>query len=221
MKRASELGCTRQSARSQCSHGSPQPSEPAWANAGARESQVQWRRQPRSCRAARVWPALCRPQPRRARHTPIPVPRIVPAVTPSASPAPVVVDPSSCRLPVSVERGSGPPSRLANEVGFIDTRTGRYTRDASASVSGPPGRDPLAGASDVATYYSPALKRWLPVSAGEVAPDGRSYAWVKTLPVGSLYPNFKSSELLIHDVSASTDRSIWTHAGTINVWRWD
>jgi hypothetical protein len=156
-----------------------------------------------------------------ARHVPNTSPRVLPAATPSATPAPAAVDPSNCRLPVTVERGSGPPSQVATQVGFVNTRTGRYTRDASASVAGLPGRDPLAGASDVATYYSPAVQRWLPVSAGEVAPDGRAYAWVKTLPVGSVYPNFKSSELLIRDVAASTDRIIWTYAGAINVQRWD
>jgi hypothetical protein len=88
-------------------------------------------------------------------------------------------------------------------------------------MAGLPGRDPNAGPPDVPSYYSPAVQRWLPVSAGAVAPDGRTYAWVKTLPVGRIYSNFKSSELLIHDVAASTDRIVWTYAGTITVWRWD
>jgi hypothetical protein len=154
------------------------------------------------------------------RHVRVSTPTLTPASTPGAK-VPVVVDPSSCRLPVTVERGAGPPGQLANEVGFVDTRSGRYTRDAFASVAGLPGREPGAGASDAPSYYSPAVQRWLPVSAGQVAPDGRAYAWVRTVPVGSVDPNYKSSELHVYDVATATDRTIWTYAGSINAWRWD
>jgi hypothetical protein len=151
------------------------------------------------------------------------VPSVIPAATPTAIPVSAVVDPSNCRLPVGVERGAGPPDQLANEVGFVDTRTGRYTRDTSASVAGLPG-DPQSGTSvgpQVPRYYSPAVQHWLPVSAQEVAPDGRSYAWVRNLPVGSVYPNYRSAEVHVYNMATSADRTIWTHAGAIDVWRWD
>lgn len=170
--------------------------------------------------AALVVAGLVVPQLLANRRVRVSAPVLTPATTPSSK-LPVIVDPSNCRLPVTVERGAGPPAQLANEVGFVDTRSGRYTRDASASVAGLPGRDPHASASDVPFYYSPAVQRWLPVSAGQVAPDGRSYAWVRTLPVGSVYPNYKSSELHIYDVATTADRTIWTYTGSINVWRWD
>ncbi len=170
--------------------------------------------------AALVVAALVVPQLLADRHARISSPTFTPASTPGTK-VPVVVDPSNCRLPVSVERGGGTPYQLAGEVGFVDTRTGRYTRDASASVAGLPGRDPLAGASDVPSYYSPVVRRWLPVSAGQVAPDGRTYAWVRTLPAGSVYPNYKSSELHVYDVATAADRTVWTYAGAMGVWRWD
>jgi hypothetical protein len=154
------------------------------------------------------------------RHVRVSTPTLTPASTPGGK-VPVAVDPSNCRLPVTVERGAGPPDQLANEVGFVDTRSGRYARDASASVAGLPGRDPNAGASDVATYYSPVVQRWLPVSATQVAPDGRRYAWVRMLPAGTVYSNYKSSELHVYDVASATDRTLWTYAGAIGVWRWD
>ena len=156
----------------------------------------------------------------RAHNT---VPSVIPAETPTATPVSAVVDPSNCRLPVGVERGAGPPDHLANEVGFFDSRTGRYTRDTFASVAGLPG-DAQSGTSvgpQKPSYYSPVVQRWLPVSAREVAPDGRSYAWVRTLPVGSVYPNYKSSELHVYDVASAADRTGWTYSEAIDVWRWD
>jgi hypothetical protein len=169
--------------------------------------------------AALVVAGLVVPQLLANRHVRISSPTLTPASTPGTK-VPVVVDPSNCRLPITVERGAGPPSQLAREVGFVDTRSGRYTNDASASVAGLPGRASGSGASDVPGYYSAAVQRWLPAS-GVVAPDGRSYAWVRTLPVGSAYPNYKSSELHIYDVAATSDQTVWTYAGAIGVWRWD
>ena len=169
--------------------------------------------------AALVVAGLVVPRVLADRHLRVSTPTLTPAATPGTK-VPVVIDPSNCRLPVAVERGAGPPDQLANEVGFVDTHSGRYTRDAFGSVAGLPGRDPLAGASDAATYYSPAVQRWLPVSATQVAPDGRRYAWVRTLPVG-VYPNYKSSELHVYDVASATDRTVWTYSGAMDVWRWD
>ena len=144
-------------------------------------------------------------------HAPITGPKVLPTAIPSVTP--VVVDPSDCRLPVVVERGSGPPLQLAHEVGFIDTRTGRYTKDRSAS---------RVGASNVPTYYSPSLQRWLLLSAGEVlAPDGRRYAWIRTLPAGTVYSRYKAAELHIYDLATASDQTIGTYRGDVGIWRWD
>jgi hypothetical protein len=150
----------------------------------------------------------------------------VPAATPSATPAPspvAALDPSNCRLPVVVERGSGPPTQLATEVGFVDTRTGLYTKDDSASVAGLPVSSPPWGPVDKgsAAYYSWALHRWLPVGAPQIAPDGRSYAWVQTLPVGVAPTNYTSSQLHRYDVATATDHLLWTYGGAIAIVRWD
>jgi hypothetical protein len=149
---------------------------------------------------------------------------VVPAASPSPSPIPtprpLAVDPFNCRLPVLVELGSGPPSHVANEVGFIDTHTGRYVRDRSASVAGLPGDASPSGTSLLAkpASYSAAARRWLPVSAPQVAPDALRYAWVRNLPASSTSPT--SAELHRYDVSTG-DRKLWTHVGWIGVWRWD
>ena len=172
--------------------------------------------------AALVVAAMVVPQLLANWHVRISSPTFTPASTPGTK-LPVVVDPSNCRLPVSVERGVGSPYKLAFEVGFIDTRSGQYTRDAAASVAGLPGGGPsgTSSGSEAPAYYSPAVQRWLPVSGSQVAPDGRSYAWIRTLPVGSVYPNYKSSELHIYDVATAADQTIWTYAGAIGIWRWD
>ena len=162
-----------------------------------------------------------------ARRSVLVIPATSPSPSPAATPTPLAVNPSGCLLPVNVESGSGPPSRVANQVGFVDTRTGKYTRDTSASVNGLPGRGPAATTSDQSlnaarlSSYSPALQRWLPAWGREIAPDGLSYAWVRDLPVGSAYPNYKSAELHRYDVATSTDRTLWTHAGSMNAWLWD
>ena len=65
--------------------------------------------------AALVVAGLIVPQVLADRHARVSTPTLTPAATPGTK-VPVVVDPSNCRLPVTVERGSGPPDRLANEV---------------------------------------------------------------------------------------------------------
>ncbi|MEA2656698.1 MAG: hypothetical protein QOI23_2063 [Chloroflexota bacterium] len=152
-------------------------------------------------------------------------PVVGPAATPSASPSPnvVMVDPTNCRLPVMVERGAGPPSQLSVQVGFINTMTGHYTRDAAPSLAGLP-RSPSYGVpsgAPAAIFYSPAVKRWLPIAQGDLAPDGRSYLWIRTLPVGVPYPKYTKSELHRFDVASATDRLLWTYAGDFAVQRWD
>jgi hypothetical protein len=125
----------------------------------------------------------------------------------------------NCRLPVVVNGGA-----QVAEVGFVDTRSGHYTKDGSASVAGLPvgpisAGKPLQPAAPA--WYSDALRRWIPVGGAGLAPDGGSYLWVRLLPEGSNYPNFQKAELHRYDVASATDRTLWTYAGSIDVSRWD
>jgi hypothetical protein len=153
---------------------------------------------------------------------------VKPSVTAKGLPTAAVVDPLNCTLPVVVLLQAGPPGQQRREVGFIDTHSGQYARDGSASVAGLPGGGfgPVAGKpAQPATpvSYSASLGRWLPVFPASVSPDGRSYVWVKLLPEGSSYGpnNFQKAELHRYDVASSTDRTLWTYPGLINVFAWD
>ena len=151
-------------------------------------------------------------------------PIIGPAATPSASPSPnvAVVDPTNCLLPVMVERGAGPPSQLSTQIGFVNTRTGRYTRDASVSLAGLPRSVPYGWpGTPLPIWYSPAVNRWLPIVQVELAPDGLSYLWTRTLPLGVSYPKSTSEELHRYDVANAVDHVLWKHAGAFAVQRWD
>jgi hypothetical protein len=147
-------------------------------------------------------------------------------VLPSAAPA-LSVDPLSCRLPVVVMLEARPPQpQVKTEAGFVDTRSGRYTRDGSASVAGlpgggSPGTSLKPSQPSAPVQYSEALRRWLPIGGSSVAPDGRSYVWVRLLPEGSSSSNFQQAELHRYDVASATDRTLWTYAGSIYVSRWD
>jgi hypothetical protein len=70
-------------------------------------------------------------------------------------------------------------------------------------------------------FYSSAVQRWLPTNASQVSPDGRIYAWVQSLPVGTVYPRYKASELHVYDLVTEVDRTIFTYRGAISIWRWD
>jgi hypothetical protein len=129
-------------------------------------------------------------------------PRWLSHLAPSATSGPV----PNCLLPVYV----------GSEVGFVDTHTGRYTKDVSASVVGLP--DSFASRP---SYYSPVLKRWLPASVSYMSPDGRSYAWIRFLPDGSTQANFKTAELHRYEVATRTDQALWSTTVFFIVWRWD
>ncbi len=139
-----------------------------------------------------------------------------------------VADPLNCNLPVAVLLQAGPPGQQRQEVGFIDTHSGRYAKDGSASVAGLPGGGSGAVANKPAqpstpVSYSASLRRWLPVGGESTAPDGRSYLWVRLLPEGSGYGpnNFQKAELHVYDVASSTDRTLWIYPGSISVFGWD
>ncbi|HEY8815525.1 MAG TPA: hypothetical protein VIP57_10555 [Candidatus Dormibacteraeota bacterium] len=166
--------------------------------------------------AAVVVAGLVLPQVLANRHVPNTGPRVLPAATPSATPAAALIDPTNCRLPVTVERGAGPPSQVATQVGFVNTRTGSYTRDANPSVVRLPG-----GGMQGTMFYSSAVQRWLPTNPTQVAPDGRSYAWIQSLPIGAVYSRYKASKLHIYDLVSSVDQAIFTYRGAMSIWRWD
>jgi hypothetical protein len=144
------------------------------------------------------------------------------------SPRHTAVDPSRCRLPVEVmsQSESGRWWQQSIEVGFVDTHTGKYRKDGSASIAGLPGGGSPASKVNPATpaapvEYSTPLGRWLPVGGPAIAPDRRSYLWVQLLPAGSDFTNFQTAELHRYDVARATDRTLWTYAGSIYFQRWD
>ena len=148
--------------------------------------------------------------------------------SPPAVASPSAVDPTRCRLPVIANLEVGPPNpQNTTQAGFVDTATGQYVGDASASIAGlPGGGSPGSGSIKPATppmiqSYSSSLQRWLPVYQRSVAPDGRSYVWDRLLPAGSTYGNFQKAELHWFDLAAGTDHVLWTYPGSINVERWD
>jgi hypothetical protein len=151
------------------------------------------------------------------------------SISAKARPTVAAIDPLNCKLPVLVTLETGPPNpQLKREVGFIDTHTGRYAKDGSASVAGLPGGGSPGTTSgkpaqpSTPLWYSASLGRWLPVFPSSVSPDGRSYVWVRLLPQGSLIgPNVQKAELHRYDVESSTDRTLWTSSGEIMVWLWD
>jgi len=152
------------------------------------------------------------------------------SVTPSpanATAAPFVASgQTQCRMPVVVMLESGPPGQGQTGTGFLDTGTGQYTADPTASVAGLPG-GAFAGtvgkppSPSTPVFYSESLHRWLPVEGSNVSPDGASYVWARLLPVGSNFSNFRKSELHRYDVASAVDRTLWTYPGTIGVHHWD
>ena len=121
---------------------------------------------------------------------------VVPAATPSPAPSPTQVDPLGCRLPVGVAPG---------EFGFIDTRTGQFTRDASAPVAS------FAADSGALSpvSYSTALHVWVPVQPTHVSPNGQLYAWVL------------GHDLHVTEIATGIDSVLWTAKVDVYFWRWD
>lgn len=150
-----------------------------------------------------------------------------PSPTPKSQPPVAAVDSFNCKLPLLVTLQAGPPGQQRQEVGFVDTRTGRYVADESASAAGLPGGGATASGKPAQpatpVSYSASLRRWLPVLPISVSPDGRSYVWVRLLPEGPAYGpnNFEKAELHKYDVASATDRTLWTYAGDISVFGWD
>lgn len=123
--------------------------------------------------------AVLIPQLTSPRITPVPIPASSP------TPSPAVVDPFNCRLPVGVAPG---------QLGFVDTRTGEFTRDATAPATSFEA-DPGALSPE---SYSPAAHVWVPAHATQMSPDGRTYA------------STRGKELHIIDAASGADRTLWT-----------
>jgi len=123
--------------------------------------------------------AVLIPQLTSRRITPTPVPASSP------TPSPAVVDPLNCRLPVGV---------APDQLGFIDTRTGQFTRDTNAPATSIEADDGALSPES----YSAAAHVWVPVHATQMAPDGRSYVITK------------GRELHIIDDATGADRTLWT-----------
>jgi hypothetical protein len=147
------------------------------------------------------------------------------AATPAGIP-----DFKACKLPVTVLGSSGGPGQtsvISNEAGFVDTQTGRYTRDAGAGGE-----------------YSANLHQSLPASHSMVAPDQSSYLSEMLLPYDPYDPerlravmpkgspahvaylekalhDFQGTELHLVDVATGKDRLLWTFPGFIRVLSWD
>jgi hypothetical protein len=145
---------------------------------------------------------------------------------PTVVPTAAAVDPLNCRLPVVIMRESGPPGQFASEPGFVDTRSGQYVKDTTASIAGLPGgtfegTDVKPFRAAAPAYYSQDVKRWLPVGRDALGPDGLSYLWERLLPQGSNIANFKNVELHRYDLRTATDHLLWTYRGSITIHRWD
>ena len=154
-----------------------------------------------------------------------------PAVTPGAVGTPTGVDPTDCTVPVIVydqNPGADPSqpwttgSQAAKLWGFVNTRTGRFTADPSASpVQGMPVDRMYTSAStpartgapapQAALSYSPGARRWLPVAPERISPDGLSYAYL-----GDIY----GRTLMRFDIATGHSVELW-HAGVqIGIVRW-
>ena len=121
-----------------------------------------------------------------------------PVATPvGVSPRPV--DYAGCTLPVVSA------STAITIPGFVNTRTGAYTQARVAT------NDPVTSPKNPSVYSS-VLKRWLPIVAESVSPDGRSYAYLKPGPV--------SQELHVRDLVSGRDVVIQTFDATFYLETW-
>lgn len=141
---------------------------------------------------------------------------------PAAKPSPVAQaapDSLPCALPVvAVSEAENPGQNpvISMSPGFVNIPAGGFQVDPSAAIGDLPIGSPASP-----SFYSAALKRWVPASARMMSPDGRAYVYVALLPPGANYSNFNSSELHIVDVAKKTDRTVWTYKAGIDVIGWD
>ncbi len=128
----------------------------------------------------------------------------------------------TCALPVITTSSTGNPSlSFKISAGFVNIPTGEFWVDPAAALQDLPSD---TGGPYSATYSSP-LKRWLPVDSRTVSPDGRSYVYVKWLPVDANYSikgvTPTSTELHVVNAAKKTDRKLWSTADQITIDLWD
>src|SRR5205814_7387722 len=86
---------------------------------------------------------------------------IAPAASPTPFASPTPIRAFNCTLPVHAGKLEG----------FVNTSTGLYTPDPSASVGGLPG-------SGAPLSYDSTMHRWLPVDSLLISPDGTAYTYL-------------------------------------------
>src|SRR5947209_770100 len=142
---------------------------------------------------------------------------VLPAATPSAI-AQLAPDSMPCHLAVnaiSEAANPGQSSAISSTMGFVNIPSGVFQVDSKAKVNDLPGGSP-SGPS----FYSAALKRWLPSTARTTSPDGRSYAYVKFMPAGVSFVHATGSELHVVAGSTRSDRKGWSEAADIELISW-
>jgi hypothetical protein len=139
-------------------------------------------------------------------------------VSPVALPAPASF---TCALPVNATSSTGNPSSgFTMTAGFVNIPAGKFWADPAAAV-----QDLPSDKSALSATYSSSLKRWLPADSRTVSPDGRSYVYVKWLPVDAAYSikgvTPTSTELHVVNAAKKTDQKVWSTANLIGIDGWD
>ena len=145
-----------------------------------------------------------------------------PATEPSPNPSPFVdLPPSrvdfSCRLPVTRSTSGG--DFVSYQGGFVTFPQGVWQPDPAGVISSgyvtadffSTTSPSLRGIPETGPpFYDLAMKRWVPVGAGQASPDGARYAY------GSLTASNRDSSLRIHvvDVRTASDREFTVPAIT-------
>jgi hypothetical protein len=127
----------------------------------------------------------------------------------------------TCALPVNSTSSTGNTSLgFTMTAGFVNIPAGEFWADPAATV-----QDLPSDKSGLSATYSSSLKRWLPADSRTVSPDGRSYVYVKWLPVDAPYSikgvRPTSTELHVVNAAKRTDQKLWSTADLIGIDGWD
>ena len=124
-----------------------------------------------------------------------------------------------CSLAVeamTTAQNSGQDFVTSVSLGFVNIPGGGFQVDPAATVAGLP-----VGAITGQSFYSAALKRWVPAPIQAISPDGLSYTYVKLLPAGATYSDAASSEVHVFDVVKNSDRKVWSSSSSVILVNWD
>ncbi len=155
-----------------------------------------------------------------------------PSTTPGVFVTPTSVYPWNCTLPVIVDQEAGyPPMRVGP--GFVNTRTGEFSIDASASTAvnqlpsdqlfvGPPSASEAryANTHPQVESFSSAARKWLPVTSDRISPDGMSYVYLIDYgePMGLFHQRPRT--LMRYDISTGESVKVWASGVPIAVLKW-